>query len=146
MENKTMPITGGCMCGAVRYEATEPPQEVGYCQCRMCQRCAGNLLYSYAEFRSPAFRITRGEPKFYKSSALVERGFCANCGTQVCDIYLKGSNRVSATIGSLDHPEDWLPSIHFGVERQVPWLTIHDDLPRKRTEEDPEYVAAKAAV
>ncbi len=53
---------------------------------------------------------------------------------------------MSATIGSLDHPEDWLPSIHFGVESQVPWLTIDDGLPRKRTEEDPEYVAAKAAV
>ncbi len=38
MSDKTMPITGGCMCGAVRYEATEPPQEVGYCHCRMCQK------------------------------------------------------------------------------------------------------------
>ena len=146
MKNKTMPITGGCMCGAVRYEATEPPQEVAYCQYRMCQRCAANLLYSYAEFRSPAFRITRGEPKFYKSSALVERGFCANCGTQVCDRYLKGVDHMFATIGSLDHPEDWPPSIHYGVESQIPWLTIDDGLPRKRTEEDPEYVAAKAAV
>ena len=51
-----------------------------------------------------------------------------------------------ATIGSLDHPEDWPPSVHIGVETQVPWLTIDDDLPRKRTEEDPEFVAAKAAV
>ncbi len=146
MSDKSMPITGGCMCGAVRYEATEPPQEVEYCHCRMCQKWTGNLFMSYAGFRSAAFRFTQGEPKFYKSSAWVERGFCANCGTQVCDRYLKGSDRVYATIGSLDHPEDWPPSIHWGVESQVPWLIIDDGLPRKRTEEDPEFIAAKAAV
>ncbi len=146
MGDKTLPITGGCMCGAIRYEATEPPQEGGYCHCRMCQKATGNLFYSYAAFRSDAFRFTQGEPKFYKSSAWLERGFCANCGTQVCDRYLKGSDRVFATIGSLDHPEDWPPSVHWGVESQIPWLTIDDGLPRKRTEEDPLFVAAKAAV
>ncbi len=145
MTDKTMPITGGCMCGAIRYEATEPPQKAGYCHCRMCQKATGNLFYPYAAFRSDAFRFTQGEPKFYKSSAWLERIFCANCGTQVADRYLKGSDRVFATIGSLDHPEDWPPSNHFGVESQIPWLTIDDDLPRMRTEEGPEFVAAKAA-
>ena len=137
-----MPITGGCMCGVVRYEATEPPQGVGYCHCRMCQKWTGNLFHSYAAFRGAAFRITQGEPKFYKSSAWAERGFCGNCGTQVCDRYLKGVDHLFATIGSLDHPEDWPPNIHYGVEGQIPWLTIDDGLPRQRTEEDPEFVAA----
>ncbi len=145
MSDKTMPITGGCMCGAVRYEATEPPQEVGYCHCRMCQKWTGNLFFPYAMFRNAAFRFTQGEPKFYQSSALVERGFCANCGTQVCDHYLKGVDHMFATIGSLDHPEDWPPNEHVGIESQVPWLVIHDDLPRMRTDEDPDFVAAKAA-
>ncbi len=61
MGDKTLPITGGCMCGAIRYEATEPPQEVGYCHCRMCQKATGNLFYPYATFRSDAFRFTQGE-------------------------------------------------------------------------------------
>ncbi len=120
MSDKTMPITGGCMCGAVRYEATEPPQKVGYCHCRMCQKWTGKLFMAYAMFRSAAFRITQGEPKFYKSSVLLERGFCADCGTQVCDHYLKGVDYMFATIGSLDHPEDWPPNEHFGIESQVP--------------------------
>ncbi len=106
MSDKTMPITGGCMCGAVRYEATEPPQDVGYCHCRMCQKWTGNLFMASAAFRSAAFRFTQGELKFYQSSAWLERGFCANCGTPVCDHYLKGSDTVYASIGSLDHPED----------------------------------------
>ena len=93
MTDKTMPITGGCMCGAIRYEATEPPQQGGYCHCRMCQKWTGNLFMSYAMFRSASFQFTQGEPKFYQSSALVERGFCANCGTQLCDRYLKGTSK-----------------------------------------------------
>ncbi len=104
MENKTMPITGGCMCGAVRYEATEPPERVGYCHCRMCQKWTGNLFMLGAGFRSAAFRFTQGEQKFYQSSAWLERGFCANCGTPVCDHYLKGSDHMFAMVGSLDHP------------------------------------------
>lgn len=144
MSDKTMPITGGCMCGAVRYEATEPPKEVGYCHCRLCQKWTGNVFYSFAIFRSAAFRITQGEPKFYNSSAWIERGFCANCGTQVLDRQVKGDDLVGATIGSLDHPEDWPPSVHWGVESQIPWLTIDDGLPRLRTGEDPKYYAAKA--
>ena len=101
---------------------------------------------SYAMFRSAAFRFTQGEPKFYLSSALVERGFCANCGTQLCDRYLKGVDDMFATMGSLDHPEDWPPTEHIGIESRVPWLTIDDDLPRTRTEEAPEFIAAKAAI
>ncbi len=147
MTDKTMPITGGCMCGAIRYEATEPPQKVGYCHCRMCQKWTGNLFFPWAMFRSAAFRITQGEPKFYKYSVLLERGFCANSGTQVCDHYLKGSDHMYATIGSLDHPEDWPPNAHhMGVESQVPWLDIHDDLPRVRCQDSPDIVEAWASV
>ncbi len=145
MAEKTMPITGGCMCGAVRYEATEPPQEVGYCHCRMCQKATGNLFYSYAAFPSEAFRVTQGEPKYYKSSVWHDRGFCGNCGTKVFNRYLKGNDQMIVAIGSLDHPEDWPPTLHCGVESQVPWLTIDDDLPRVRTEDDTDFIAAQAA-
>ncbi len=145
MTDKSMPITGGCMCGAIRYEATEPPQRVGYCHCRMCQKWTGNVFLTYAMFRSAAFRFTQGEPRFYKSSVVLERGFCANCGTQVCDHYLKGSDHMFAFVGSLDHPEDWPPDHHGGIESQMPWLDIHDDLPRIRCQDSPTIVEAWAA-
>ena len=66
---------GGCLCGAVRYEATEPPQEVGYCHCRMCQKWTGNVFMAYAKFRSAAFWFTQGEPNFYQSSAWLDPQF-----------------------------------------------------------------------
>ncbi len=63
MSDKTTPITGGCMCGAVRYEATEPPQKVGYCHCRMCQKWTGNLFFPYAMFRgSPSVAVPGSRP------------------------------------------------------------------------------------
>ncbi len=62
------------------------------------------------------------------------------------DRQVKGSDLVGAAIGSLDHPEDWPPSVYWGVESQIPWLTIDDDLPRLRTGEDPKCYAAKAGV
>ncbi len=146
MGEKTLPVTGGCLCGAVRYEAAEPPQEGGYCHCRKCQKRTGNLFYPYAAFRREAFRFTQGEPKFYRSSDWCECGFCANCGTHLMVRYLQVNDKGIVSTGSLDHPEDWPPDkMHMGVESQIPWLVIHDDLPRIRTEDEPDTIAEKAA-
>ncbi len=145
MSEKTMPITGGCLYGAVRYEAGKPPYAVGYCHCRMCQQASGNVSGVFASFRGKAFRFTRGEPKFYKSSAWGKRGFCETCGTPLVMYYINSPDP-GVLIGSLDHPEDWPPtSFHMGIESQIPWDTIHDDLPRIRTEDEPETAAAMAA-
>ncbi len=146
MTEPTMPVTGGCLCGAVRYEATEPPQKAGYCHCRKCQKRTGNLFYPYTSFRLEAFRVTQGEPKFYRSSDWCECGFCANCGTHLIVQYLHDNDTGIVSTGSLDHPEDWPPMKHVGIESQVPWLVIHDDLPRTRTDEEPVFIAAQAAV
>ena len=145
MSEKTMPITGGCLCGAVRYEAHEPPLRVAYCHCRRCQRAYGNLFGTFASFRIETFRYTRGEPRFYRSSAWAERGFCPTCGTPL--VFLDATDTLGVLVGSLDHPEHWPPVAghHLGIESQIPWLRIDDDLPRWRTEDYPEYRAAKAA-
>ena len=82
MGETTLPITGGCLCGAVRYEASEPPGTDGtICHCRICQKAYGNGFAVTADFASKAFRFTRGEPRMYKSSNVGERGFCADCGS-----------------------------------------------------------------
>ncbi len=60
-ENPTT-ITGGCLCGAVRYEADEPPYQVGYCHCRRCQKGMGNIFGTAALFRRAEVRFVKGGP------------------------------------------------------------------------------------
>jgi hypothetical protein len=110
----------------------------------MCQKALGNLFCAYAFFLTDKFRFTTGQPKFYQSSDVAERGFCPNCGTPLIFRY-SGSDHYAIQVGSLDHPEEVRPNEHTGIESQVPWLTIHDDLPRMRTEDFPSYIAAKSS-
>ncbi len=145
MGEKVMPITGGCLCGAVKYEATEPPTDVAYCHCRMCQRVTGSPYGLFAFIPVAGFRFTCGGAKFYKSSDWAERGFCAECGTPL--LMRDGTETHGVMIGTLDHPEDWPPTLcHSGMESHIPWDTIHDDLPCWRTEDDPEYIASRALI
>jgi len=132
------PITGGCLCGAVRYEADGPPSDTSYCHCRMCQRHFGNPVGVYASFADDRLRFVKGAPRIYRSSDFGQRGFCAACGTPLTYQYVRKPERISVSVGSLDHPERFAPEVHWGIESQVPWLHIADDLPRRRTDEDPE--------
>jgi hypothetical protein len=134
----TEPITGGCLCGAVRYEATVAPTDVSYCHCRMCQRHFGNPVGVYVSFPDNGLRFTKGKPKLYRSSDFGQRGFCADCGTPLSWVYVRKPERISVSVGSLDHPERFPPVEHWGIESQIPWLHIDDDLPRRHTDEDPE--------
>ena len=127
------------MCGAIRYEVCRPPLEVYYCHCRVCQRAFGNVVGTWAQCAADSFRITRGEPKFYRSSDIAERGFCSNCGTQVVVMGFEADEPVAVSLGSLDHPEDLRPEGHFGVESKVPWFDVQDDLPHIRTEDTPDF-------
>ena len=129
---------GGCLCGAVRFEVTERPNIDAYCYCKMCQRWSGSVLSSWAGFKTKDFRCTKGEIKFYKSSEFTERGFCPDCGSSLVQRGLNG-DWFSVSTGSFDHSEDFPPREHCGIESQVSWLKIDDDLPRKTTEEHMGY-------
>jgi hypothetical protein len=136
--SKRESITGGCLCGAVRYAATAAPSDVSYCHCRMCQQHFGNPVGVYASFPDHQVRFTKGTPKNYRSSEFGQRGFCADCGTPLTYTYVRRPEQISVSVGSLDHPERFPPSVHWGIEGQVPWLHIDDGLPRRHTDDDPE--------
>ena len=145
MGQTTMPVTGGCLCGAIRYESAEPPEWIGYCHCRMCQRAYGALYGLFVAVRGDAFRYTQGQPTYYQSSTWAKRGFCANCGSPI-DFWFRGVTDPGVLIGTLDHPEDWPPNLHHsGMESKVPWHVITDDLPQVRCDENDLLKAAIAS-
>jgi hypothetical protein len=133
-------LAGGCLCNAVRYECTELPCDVHYCHCRQCQRAFGNVFAVFGSLPVSALSFIRGAPQLYQSTSYAERGFCNACGTPLTFRYLR-SEWIAIAIGSLDNPGIVRPEIHRGIESQVPWLVLHDRLPRKPIEGDPEYMA-----
>ena len=135
-EDRQAVLTGGCQCGRVRYALYGEPMSADICHCRMCQRALGNLFGSFAGVRLDDFAWTRGAPRTYRSSSIVERGFCGDCGTPLSFRYLE-RDKISVTIGSLDQPARVRPTEQVGIESRVPWLEEALALPGKRTEDDP---------
>jgi len=83
VDHKSALITGGCLCGDVRYEISKPPIDSGYCHCRMCQRFSGAPVIFGETFPIEAVQFTQGQPTYYKSSPIAERGFCKRCGSSL---------------------------------------------------------------
>ncbi len=129
-------ITGGCQCGAVRYALHEQPSGPHICHCRMCQKAFGSFFAPLTAVPLKAFELTRGELAMFKSSDLVERGFCRDCGAPLTFHYVHKSH-ISMAIGSLDEPARFQPRGQFGIEARMPWFDALPSLPGdKTTEED----------
>ncbi len=127
-------LTGGCQCGAIRYRLDAAPNRATICHCRMCQKAGGAPFMAFAGVPEPAFVLTRGEPAWYKSSEIADRGFCRDCGTPLTYRGAK-SGRVSVTLGSLDDPNAIAPEGQLGVEAELAWLKPSLGLPGQRTEQ-----------
>lgn len=127
-------LTGGCQCGAVRYEWTERPTHASVCYCRMCQKASGQPFMAFTGGRREHMRFTRGAPRLFKSSSLAERGFCGACGTPLTYGF-EGTGRISVTMCSLDDPEAVRPAMQYGVESKVSWFDTIATLPAERTED-----------
>jgi hypothetical protein len=111
--------TGGCQCGAVRYQLLTPPEHVCLCHCRMCQRASGQPFMAFASVRREDLRWTRGSPSSFVSSNVAERNFCSACGTPLT-YHRVESGSIAVTIGSLDAPEAVCPIEQFGTRASYP--------------------------
>ena len=134
VDNSSGPMTGGCLCGAVRYEARLDKREGCYCHCRMCQLAFGNTRAAVASVRKDQVTWTGDAPTRYASSKIALRGFCGRCGTPLSFEYV-ASDRMDLSVGSFDHPEELRPVTHFGVESRIPSWHVPDGLPEQRTDQ-----------
>ena len=142
---RTAVTAGGCLCGAIRYQIWSQPVAVGFCHCRHCQLAIGSPMNAWAIFEKQNVTFEGEAPGLYASSKLSKRGFCRTCGTSLfTDI--EDIGYYSIRVATLDNPADFPPELHYGVEGQIPWVDIHDDLPRIRTEEDPQMSSRWVAV
>jgi hypothetical protein len=124
--------SGGCQCGAVRYEFTVRPDNPCICHCRMCQKQFGNFFGSFAGSHTDHFRVTRGTLAIFASSDDAERGFCRDCGTPLT-YKARSRPRISVSIGSLDRHSEMKPDFQYGMESCEPWFRDLASLPGTRT-------------
>ena len=120
---KTSELVGGCKCGAIRYRASGPPDQVLVCHCPDCRRSAGAQSVAWFFIASDKFEYTRGEPTEFVSSPGVVRKFCGTCGTTLSWEGDKQPGRIDVTVGSLDHPEDFPPTRAVYREYRLPWAS-----------------------
>jgi len=123
-------MTGGCHCGAVRYEISGAPKSHALCHCSDCRRHAGAPLVGWMMFAEEAVRVTKGAPKIYASSENGRRGFCADCGTGLFytnSVMLPGI--VDVQSATLDNPEAVPARAHIQVAERISWMASAHDLP-----------------
>ena len=129
-------FTGGCLCGAVRYECSGDPVAAGHCHCLDCRRSSGTGHCSHLVVPLAAFRVS-GEVRFYDAPAdsgnIVSRGFCPTCGSA---IYSKNSgmpDMVFPRASSLDDPEVFRPQMIVYASRAPSWDHMDPSLPTFET-------------
>jgi len=130
-------FTGGCQCGAVRYRLQGKPLSPHLCFCRMCQKAAGNYFAALGGAALADFELTRGEPGWFASSDLVERGFCRECGTPLFYREKDGSH-IAIMLGALDEPEAVAPEWQSDIYGKTSWFGHLDALPTSIGDETPD--------
>lgn len=106
-------FTGGCLCGAVRFQVTGGPYRVGLCHCLDCRKVHGALFHASAIFPQDAVTIT-GATHDYKG-----RHFCPRCGSSV---FNRSGDEVEVNLGALDAPDQLKPTYESWIVRRESWL------------------------
>ena len=127
-----MAITGGCLCGAVRYAISAEPLATRACWCRTCQHLGAGSATVNVFFPSAAI-VVEGEIKDYASPAasgnMVEHGFCPKCGTPVFTQSQARREVKGVRAGTLDDPELGKPQKVLWVSEAPSWAPFDPDVP-----------------
>ena len=122
-------ITGGCLCGATRYQIDAEPRYTSYCHCGDCRRASGAPVVAWTFFPAGTLAWSKGEPKalFFEER---ERTFCPECGTPLSFYDPAIPAEFEVTTCSLDDPCLLPPRDHNWVVDRLPWFETADSLPR----------------
>jgi hypothetical protein len=127
------PLTGGCLCGAVRFEVTEPLEVAGYCHCTRCQRRTGAAASAQARVEPGSVRIVQGEDALgaWEPPDGMAKVFCSACGAHLWSRSPGESTPLAVRLGAFDGDPGIRPSYRQHVASAAPWEPLPDDgLPR----------------
>jgi hypothetical protein len=128
-----LPLTGGCLCGRVRFEVTQPLLSAGYCHCTRCQRRTGTAASAQARIAPNSLRITGGEElvSAYEPPDGFVKMFCSACGSALWSRHPDDPDVISVRLGAFDTDPGIRPAYRQFVAYAAAWEPIPDDgLPR----------------
>jgi hypothetical protein len=129
-----LPLTGGCMCGGVRFEVSEALVAATYCHCKRCQRRTGSAASAQARIVPGSLRILSGEElvrAWDPPGGGYAKEFCSACGSALWSRHPDDPEIIAVRLGAFDGDPGIRPSLHQFVAYAAPWEEIPDDgLPR----------------
>ena len=129
-----MAITGGCLCGAVRFEIkADAPLGVRQCWCRVCQYIGAGSGTVNAIFPKEAVSVSGPLTEFVSvadSGSTMHRRFCARCGTPVFSEAEQRPDHIFVRVGTFDDPNLAAPSAAIWTKSAPVWACFDPDVPR----------------
>jgi hypothetical protein len=125
--------SGGCACGAIRFECDADPVLMLNCHCRDCQQATGTAYAAILALPKAAVRLS-GEPRYHRrlgdSGHAVERGFCPSCGSPLCGNLERFPDLFMVRAGSLDDPSRFEPAMDIFTESAHRWDHMGPEIPK----------------
>jgi hypothetical protein len=139
-EQKT--LTGGCLCGAVRYELTRPPILAYTCHCTACQKLTGSAFSSALLVQAEACGFNGGDTRSFQriadSGRTVTWWVCVECGTWICNEEKPGTAQPGTIFrlraGTLDETSWLRPTVHFWTRSAQRWVLLPEGDTRFETQ------------
>jgi hypothetical protein len=126
-------LTGGCLCGGVRFEVTEPLLSTGYCHCTRCQRRTGSAASAQGRIAPGALRVTSGADlvRTYEPPDGFAKSFCSACGSALWSQHPDSGEMMSVRLGAFDGDPGVRPAYRQFTAYAAVWEPLPDDgLPR----------------
>jgi hypothetical protein len=124
----TMNLTGGCLCGGVRYELEEKPSKVADCHCIDCRRSSGAPYMTWGIVQREKFKLICGTIHRVSYAGRL-RSFASCCGTQILFEDTPDWPTVDVAIATLDDPCPFPPAKAIWTEDRLPWVTLDPSIP-----------------
>ena len=122
-------LTGSCLCGAVRFEVTEPFVSSSFCHCTNCKKISGGVGTASGRALSTAIHVIAGEELLttFQPVEGTAKTFCSRCGSNLFGGGWPQSEYASVRLSALDSPYDRKPDAHIYVRSVAAWETLPDD-------------------
>lgn len=125
-------LTGGCLCGAVRFEVSPPTKWCAHCHCSLCRRAHGAAFVTWFGVDRSRFALVAGEDRltWFHSTPSAQRGFCSRCGSTIFFESENWPGEIHIALALMDAAIDREPAAHVFFDTHVSWFEVNDGLRR----------------